>query len=118
MKAAQLPEIILRRGLYWPGRKFNCFADLANTIPSTLTGWTPVMQVREQAGGAVVWTFETTLAGSVVTMEPRTGAQNQALTVGRYKTQLSFVNADGNPVGPYAECAVIVQDEVSIPPVP
>lgn len=118
MKPALMPEIILRRGLYWPGRVLNCFADQAQTLPSALTGWTPVMQVREQAGGAIVWTFATSLTGSAVTMAPRTAAQNLSLTVGRYKTELSFVNADGNPVGPYVECAVLVQDAVSVPTVP
>jgi len=118
MKAAQLPEIILRRGLFWPGRVFQCFADTAQTTPSVLTDWTPVMQVRREAGGDVVWTFQTSLAGNVVTMAARTGEQNAALTPGRYLTQLSFLDAFNRPVGPYAECAVLVRDEVSVPPVP
>lgn len=115
MKAAQLPEITLRRGLHWHGRKLTCYADTALAIPSVLTGWTPVMQVREQPGGAVVWTFDVSLAGNVVTMAPRTGAQNAALQVGLYRTQLSFLDGDGLPVGPFAECAVVVKDEISIP---
>lgn len=118
MKAAQLPEIILRRGLFWPGRVIRCFADATAQTPSTLTSWTPVMQVRAQAGGAVLWTFATTITDNVVTMTARTGAENLALTPGRYKTQLSFVDALGRPVGPYAECPVVVKDEVSVPTPP
>lgn len=118
MKPAQLPEIILRRGLFWPGRVFQCFADVTQSTPSVLTGWTPVMQVRREAGGDVVWTFATSLDGNVVTMTERTGVQNAALTPGRYMTQLSFLDASNRPVGPYAECAVLVRDEVSVPPVP
>lgn len=117
MKPAQLPEIVLKRGFYWPGRTLRCFADKAQTTPSTLTDWVSVMQVRVKAGAAVLWTFETSISGQDVIMAPRTEAQNQGLTVGRYLTQLSFRNAAGRSVGPYAEAVVIVKDEVSVPPV-
>lgn len=118
MKPAQLPEIVLKRGIYWPGRTLRCFADLAQTTPSTLTDWVPVMQVRAKPGGEVLWEFEVSISGQDVIMAPRSGAQNLELQpVKRVYTQLSFVNALGRPVGPYAECPVTVKDEISVPPV-
>lgn len=112
-------NIILRRGLYWPGIRLECWADQARTVPSDLTGWSAYLDAALAAGKAPAFSVPCQVSeddAGVVIIGPMSEADTLAIKAGKYVTDLGFRNADGHTVGPFFKAEIIVEDVVTRPP--
>lgn len=119
MSPAILDDILITRGLWWPGLEITCYADEDAQQVAEIEGWTPQLQVRGAPGLPVICELPATLAvdeqAAIVTVAPVEEATTATLPAGKYQTDLCFLNDQGKPVGPYARARVLISDTNTIP---
>ena len=93
------------------------YADDALQVPAEVADdWLPFVYMAKAAGREPVTSLPCEMEdGPRVRVLPIEGAQTQLMQAGTYAAELSFLNSDNEPVGPYARWQIHVYKTIAAP---